>query len=184
MSITLAQWGLEDYHRMIEVGLLRDRHVELLNGAVVNMSPEGPEHAQLTTDTADYLRELFGDRVLIRDAKPITISTSNSEPEPDLAIVEPKRSLYRQRHPYPENIFWLIEYANTSLSKDSQDKRVTYAKAQIAEYWLVDLQNRQVKVWRNPQNQDYQIELNFTEGEIAPLSFPSISVSVIRLLGC
>ncbi len=182
MTVTIAKWSLQDYHRMIEVGLLRDRHVELLNGEVINMVPEGPEHAQLTTDTADYLRVLLGDRVLIRDAKPITLPESNSEPEPDLAIVEPKRSLYRQRHPYPENIFWLIEYANTSLSKDSENKRIAYASAAIPEYWLVDLKNRRVKVWRQPIERDYQVELTLTNGEITPLAFPKIIVSISRLL--
>ena len=181
MTVTATKWSLEDYHRMIEVGIICNRHVELLNGAVIDMPPEGPEHAQLTTDTADYLRSLLQERAIIRDAKPITIVASNSEPEPDLAIVSPNRSLYRQHHPYPENIFWLIEYAFTSLSKDFQDKRITYASAGIREYWLVDLKNRQVKVWRNPVNNDYFEELTFTDGFITPMAFPKITVKIERL---
>jgi Uma2 family endonuclease len=105
MTVTTAKWTLDDYHQMIEVGLLCDRHVELLNGEIVEMSPESPEHAQLSADTADYLRSLLSDKGLVRDAKPITIPETNSEPEPDLAIVQPLRELYRTRHPYPENIF-------------------------------------------------------------------------------
>lgn len=182
MTVNIAKWSLEDYHRMLDVGLLTERHVELLNGEIIDMAPEGAEHAQLTTDTADYLRDLLGKEVLIRDAKPITLLENNSEPEPDLAIVEPKRSLYRQRHPYPENVFWLIEYADTSLSKDSENKRITYATVGIPEYWLVDLKNRQVKVWRQPIDRDYQVEITFTNGEVSPLAFPQISVSIPRLL--
>jgi Uma2 family endonuclease len=99
------------------------------------MPPEGPEHAQLSTDAADYLRyassvklrlSLLEEKALVRDAKPITIPETSSEPEPDLAIVQPLRALYRTRHPYPENIFWVIEYANTSLSKDLDAKRKIY----------------------------------------------------------
>jgi Uma2 family endonuclease len=182
MTVTTAKWSLEDYHRMIEIGLLESRHVELLNGEIVNMPPEGPEHAQLSTDAADYLRELLTQKALVRDAKPITIPENNSEPEPDLAIVEPNRAIYRTRHPYPENIFWLIEYANSSLSKDLDTKRKIYATARIPEYWVVDLKHHQVKILRQPADGDYHLEITLTEGEINPLAFPEITISVQQLL--
>ncbi|NET33326.1 MAG: Uma2 family endonuclease [Cyanothece sp. SIO1E1] len=183
MTVTTAKWSLEDYHRMIEVGLLAGRQVELLDGEIIEMSPEGPEHAQLSTDTADYLRELLGKRVVVRDAKPITLPESGSEPEPDLAIVEPLREIYRtQHHPYPENIFWLIEYADSSLGKDLDVKRKTYAKAGIREYWVVDLQNRVVKVFREPVDSNYRSEVTLTQGVLYPLAFPEVGVSVRRLL--
>ncbi|MBD3886255.1 Uma2 family endonuclease [Phormidium tenue FACHB-886] len=182
MSVANAKWTLDDYHRMLEVGLLNDRRVELLNGEIIEMSPEGPEHAQGSTDTADYLRALLGERAVVRDAKPITLPSSNSEPEPDLAIVQPLRSLYRTRHPYPENIFWLIEFSNTSLTKDIEVKRKAYAAANINEYWVMDLKNQQLKVFRDPVNEDYQSEAVFTTGEIRPSAFPDTPVSVQRLL--
>ncbi|MEC4813392.1 MAG: Uma2 family endonuclease [Scytonema sp. PMC 1069.18] len=182
MTVTTAKWTLDDYHRMIEVGLISGRQVELLNGEIVQMPPEGPEHAQLSTDAADYLRSLLGEKALIRDAKPITIPETNSEPEPDLAIVQPLRQLYRTRHPYPENIFWVIEYANTSLSKDLDTKRKAYALSEIKEYWVVDLKNRLIKVFRNPVDGDYIEEITLTDGEITPIAFEEIKVSVRKLL--
>ncbi|NJO63911.1 MAG: Uma2 family endonuclease [Richelia sp. RM2_1_2] len=181
MTVTTAKWTLDDYHRMIEVGILSGRQVELLNGEIVQMPPEGPEHAQLSTDAADYLRSLLGEKALIRDAKPLTIPETNSEPEPDLAIVQPLRQIYRTRHPYPENIFWVIEYANTSLSKDLDTKRKVYACASIKEYWVVDLKNRLVKVFRNPVDGDYLEEITLTSGEITPIAFEEIKVSVKKL---
>ncbi|NJR76924.1 MAG: Uma2 family endonuclease [Scytonema sp. CRU_2_7] len=181
MTRTTAKWTLDDYHRMIEVGLLSGRQVELLNGEIVEMSPEGPEHAQLSTDAADYLRSLLGEKALVRDAKPITIPEISSEPEPDLAIVQPLRALYRTRHPYPE-IFLVIEYSNTSLSKDLDAKRKTYAYAGIKEYWVVDLKNRLVKVLRHPIDENYSDEVTLSEGEISPLAFSEIKVLVQRLL--
>ena len=99
MTITTAKWTLDDYYCMIKVGLLEGRHVELLNGEIIEMPPEGPEHAQLSTDAADYLRQLLTNQALIRDAKPITIPETSSEPEPDLAIVQPLKKLYLTRHP-------------------------------------------------------------------------------------
>ncbi|MBW4607471.1 MAG: Uma2 family endonuclease [Hassallia sp. WJT32-NPBG1] len=182
MTLTTAKWTLDEYHRMVEVGLLSERHVELLNGEIVEMPPEGPEHAQLSTDAADYLRSVLGETVLVRDAKPITLRLMASEPEPDLAIVQPLRALYRTRHPYPENIFWLIEYSNTSLSKDLDAKRKAYALAEIPEYWVVDLKNRCVKIFRNPNDGDYTSEVTLSNGEVNPLAFPNIIILVRRLL--
>lgn len=182
MTVAIAKWSLEDYHQMLEMGLLRDRQVELLNGEIIEMPPEGPDHAQLNTDGADYLRSLLGEQALIRDAKPITLPNSSSEPQPDIAIVKPQRERYRQRHPYSEDIFLLIEYAKTSLLKDLEDKHRTYAAAGVLEYWVVDLQHRQIKIFREPQDEDYQSGRTLTNGAIRPLAFPEISVSVRHLL--
>jgi len=96
MNVTTAKWTIDDYHRMIQVGLLDDRRVELLKGEIVEMSPEGESHAYYRMETKDYLTQLFGNRVAIREAAPITIPTSYSEPEPD----KRDRSAFRARiHP-------------------------------------------------------------------------------------
>ncbi|MEL6462879.1 MAG: Uma2 family endonuclease [Cyanobacteria bacterium J06621_15] len=136
----------------------------------------------MSTDAADYLRLLLGEKALVRDAKPITIPETSSEPEPDLAIVQPLRQVYRTRHPYPENVFWVIEFANTSLSKDLDTKRKTYACASIKGYWVVDLKHRLVKVFRNPVDENYIEEITLTNGEISPIAFEEIKVSVKKLL--
>ncbi|MEM9218767.1 MAG: Uma2 family endonuclease [Cyanobacteria bacterium P01_F01_bin.150] len=182
MTVATARWTLEDYHQMIAVGLLEGRSVELLNGLIVEMSPESPAHAQKSTNGADHLRECLGRRALIRDAKPITLPSCNSEPEPDIAVVVPNREVYCNRHPYPDDIFLLIEYANTSLEKDLNEKRKTYAKAGIQEYWVVDLNRRQVLVLRQPQGGDYTVETVVVEGDISPIAFPDITVKIKRLL--
>jgi len=100
---------------MIAAGILDDRHVELLNGEIVEMTPEGVPHASLSSDAADYLRSLLAGMAKIREAKPVTLPPNDSEPEPDIAIVELPSSIYHAHHPYPENIFWLIEYSDSSL---------------------------------------------------------------------
>jgi len=139
MSVTIVKWTLDDYHCMINVGLLAGRRVELLNGEVIETSPEGEPHAYLSHEAAKYLGQLLGNRADIRQGKPITISISSSEPEPDLAIAQSLGREYLQHHPYPENIFWLVEFSNTSLSKDIEIKPQAYAVAGICEYWAVDV---------------------------------------------
>ena len=182
MTIALLQWTIEDYHRMIDAGILDDRSVELLNGQIIKMSPEGIPHAYFSDATADYLRNLLGNRAKVREGKPITLFQSSSEPEPDLAIVEPLGSVYLEHHPYPNNIFWLIEFSNSSLTKDLEQKSKVYATENIREYWVVNLQNQTLIVFRSPQQGDYQSQEILTQGEIYPLAFPDVAVSVQRLL--
>ncbi len=182
MAIALAKWSLEDYHQMIAANILAGRSVELLQGAIVEMAPEGPDHAQTSTDAADYLRRTLADRALVREAKSITLPESASEPEPDIAIVHPLRSLYRSRHPYPGEIFWLMEYANTSWLKDAEVKRALYAQAGIREYWIVNLKRREMLVLRQPEGGNYSVEINLRQGRVTPLAFPGLDLSVERLI--
>jgi Uma2 family endonuclease len=182
MTVAIAKWTLDEYHRMIDAGILDDRRVELLNGEIIEMSPEGEPHAYYSTSASDYLKELLGSRVTIRQAKPITIPVSASEPEPDVAIVQPLGREYLQHHPYPENIFWLIEFSNTSLSKDLEVKRKAYAIAEIQEYWVVNLKKHQLQVFRDPVDGDYRSEVELTTGELCPLAFPDVPVAVQRIL--
>lgn len=182
MSVALAKWTLDDYHRMIESGLLDGRSVELLNGEIVEMSPEGESHAYFSHEAAKYLGRLLEGRADIRQGKPVTIPSSHSEPEPDIAVVQPLGRAYLEHHPYPNDIFWLIEFANTSLSKDLEDKRQTYAMAHIREYWVVNLRTQELVVFRNPLQGTYQTVTTVTTGMISPLAFPSIQLSVQRLL--
>jgi len=182
MTITLAKWSLDDYHQMIAAHILVGRRVELLNGEIVERAPEGPEHAQTSTDAADYLRGLLGHRALVREAKPITLPHSNSEPEPDITIAQPLRALYRSRHPYPAEFFWVMEYANTSWTKDSEVKRPTYAQAGIPEYWIVNLKRRDVTVLWQPEQGEYQQSLTLADGIVNPQAFPDLAIAVRRLI--
>lgn len=94
MTVIVAKWTIDEYHRMIDAGILSDRKVELLQGEIVEMSPEGEPHAYSSGEAGDYLAKLLAGRAKIRHAKPITLP-NNSEPEPDIAIVQPLGREYR-----------------------------------------------------------------------------------------
>ena len=113
--MTLAKWSVEDYHLMIDKGILNDRSVELLEGEIVEMSPEGPLHRFTNDIVAEYFRDLLRGKAKVFEANPITLATS--EPEPDIAIVHLPNSNYLTRHPYPENIYWLIEISTPLWKK-------------------------------------------------------------------
>ena len=89
---------------------------------------------------------------------------------------------YRDHHPYPENVFWLVEYANTSLSKDLEAKKRLYAAAGIAEYWVVNLRDLTLLVFRDPDAATYRTEQTLDSGDIHPLAFPDLAIAVSRLL--
>ncbi len=182
MTKTLARWTVEDYHRMVEAGILNGRQVELLNGEIVEMTPEGIPHAYYSDETADYLQKLLGDQAKIREAKPITLSDT-SEPEPDITIAQPLGAVYLEHHPYPENIRWLIGFSQSNLTKDLEDKTKIYAAAGIQEYWVVNLRDKQLVVFRSPVNGEYQSREILTDGVVSPFAFPDVEIQVSRLFG-
>ncbi len=177
---TLAKWSVEDYHQMIDAGILRDRNVELLTGEIVEMSPETPIHYYTAKQGTKYLETLLTGKADIRFNGPITLS--DSEPEPDIAIVRLPESMYKDHHPYAEDIFWIIEVAKSSLKKDLELKLSIYAQAQIQEYWVLDLSQKQLIIFREPENNSYLTQQTLNQGNVNPLAFPNIEISVERLL--
>lgn len=89
---------------------------------------------------------------------------------------------YLEHHPYPENIFWLIEYSDSSLDKDLQIKTKVYAEVDIPEYWVVNLKKRQVVVFRDPQDGEYASKITLTTGTIYPQAFPDLAISVSSIV--
>jgi Uma2 family endonuclease len=181
MTVTLYKWTIDRYHQAISSGLLDDQPVELLKGDIVVVPPEREPHAYYNTETADYLRLLLGSRVKVRDAKPITLP-NDSEPAPDIAVVKPLGTVYLERHPYTDDIFWIIEFSNATLGKDLGSKKDIYAEAGIQEYWVVNLKKLELNVFRDLVDSKYQAELMLSAGAIAPLAFPDISIEVPRLM--
>ncbi len=177
---TRVKWTVEDYHRMIEAGLLCDRNVELLQGEIHHMPPEGPPHTFYGGSLADRLRSKLGNRTLVREARPITLS--DSEPEPDIAVVRGTWDDYRYRHPNAKEVLLAIEISDSSLAKDLNEKRIIYATASIPEYWVLALNQPELIVLRDPQDGNYQSEARLQQGSISPLAFADITFSIRDLL--
>ncbi len=176
---TLAKWSVEDYHRMIEAGILSDRRVELVEGEIIEMSPEGPLHVFVNDKTAEYLRQRLKGLAKVREAHPITLA--NSEPEPDIAIVRLPDTVYLTHHPYPKDIYWLIEVADSTLAEDLRIKKKIYARAGIAEYWVIDVQAKKITIFRQPQEDNYLTVQEIERGIITPLAFSQIALEVSEL---
>ncbi len=177
---TLYKWSVEEYHRMIETGLLEGKPVELLEGEIITMSPEGIPHSYTNRSVGKYLTKLLEGKALISEAHPITLD--NSEPEPDIAVVRLPDTIYAQHHPYAQDIYWLIEIANKTLNKDLHEKSITYARNGIAEYWVIDLPHKKLWVMTNPQENNYLDVKELTTGIVKPVAFPNIEVEIEKLL--
>ncbi|MEB3289127.1 MAG: Uma2 family endonuclease [Leptolyngbya sp.] len=182
-DLTLKQWTVEDYHRMLGAGILSSEdRVELLEGQIVEMVPQNPPHASRIDDGGDYLKALFAQRAKVRVQLPVTLAPG-SEPEPDFAIVRPDPNRYRERHPGPQDILLLIEVADATLTRDRTHKAAIYAKAGIPEYWIIDLPQRQMIVLHDPQGGTYQQEqILGSEDQRAPLRCPEVTVNLRYLL--
>ena len=141
-----------EYDRLVQLGTFDDERVELLEGMLVAESPQGPPHAFVITELNRLLaRALRGDAAfVVRPQLPLAVS-DESEPEPDFAIVA--AGDYSREH--PATALLVIEVSESSLPKDRQIKARLYAKASIAEYWIVDLAGRAVEIHRDPRPEGY-----------------------------
>ncbi len=181
-STRVRQWTVDDYHRMLDAGILaEDDRVELLNGQIFEVSPQRPPHTTATKRAYDYLKPLLSGRADVRAQSPITLGL-HSEPEPDIAVVAIDELEYSDRHPGPNEIFLLIEVADITLNRNIGEKVVTYALAEIQDYWVVDVKARQIRVFRQPASGTYQERRLDEEDVLSLLAFPNVDVALEQLL--
>jgi Uma2 family endonuclease len=179
-AITRYKWSIEKWHELVDSGVLEGQQVELLEGELVEMSPEGIPHRNTSHKIVKYLRKLLENRAEVYEAHPITLD--NSEPEPDVSIVRLPESNYDLHHPYAEDIYWLIEIANRTLTKDLSQKTVIYARNGIPEYWVIDLVNKKLIVHTQPSQDNYLQVVEYKSETITPQAFSEITISLNNLL--
>ncbi|MEO1210429.1 MAG: Uma2 family endonuclease [Cyanobacteria bacterium J06638_20] len=177
---TLTKWSVADYQRMRDLGILDHRRCELIHGEIWDMAPEGEFHRFVNHRGAKYLRAIMKGKAEIFEAHPITLA--ESEPQPDIAIVRLPDTRYLKHHPYPDDIYWLIEVADTTLTYDLDTKRTLYAEARIQEYWVIDIASNQLIVFRDVQNGDFRTQDTISSGFIYPVAFPEVAIEVLQLV--
>ena len=174
---------VQDYHLMSEAGVFRDNErVELIEGEIIQMAAIGKRHAA----RVDRLTEFFGDRVrtraIIRVQNPISLD-DNSEPQPDIALVQRRADFYEESLPNSEDVLLLVEVADSTVNYDRDVKLPNYARSGIREVWLWDLEANCLEVYRNPTANGYTSMQKFERGEqVAPLAFPEFAVSIDLIL--
>lgn len=182
-EISRKRFPTRDYYKMAEVGILgaNDR-VELIDGQVVEMSPNGPRHAATVYAFDSVLKNALGIRAMVRVQLPVHIDEYN-EPEPDIAIVVPRDDRYVGAHPTPGEVVLLVEVSESTLAFDRDVKAPLYAIAGIAEYWIADRMSDQIRIFRNPEEDRYRtVQAVGPGGTVAIQAFGGIALRVSDLL--
>jgi len=183
-GLEVRRWTRSEYYRMGELGFFNGQRVELVDGEVIVMSPMGAGHATAITKVTRALLYAFGEGFVIRIQLPLAIEPE-SEPEPDVAVVIGSPDDYIDEH--PSTAVLVVEVADTSLAYDRTDKAKVYARAGIPEYWIVNLLDRQLEVYREPQVLETQhcyaeVQILKANEFVSPLSKPEVKISVADLL--
>lgn len=173
------RFSVTHYQQSIAAGILTDEDkVELLENYVVYKMPRNPLHDGTIQLVTEALAKAIpaGWRLRVQ----LAVTLTDSQPEPDIAVVRGDARTYLQRHPGPTDIGLLIEVGDSSLLRDQQDKTRIYARAGIACYWIVNLVDRRLEVYSQPSGPTAQPGYNSfricTAGDSVPLLLDGIAV--------
>ena len=169
----VCRLSVSQYHEMIAGGILgSDEPVELLEGWLVPKMVKNPPHSTARHLTTKALEQILPSGWHVRSQEPITLS--DSEPEPDVAVVRGNPEQYERSHPGPEDVAMVVEVADASLDRDRSIKKQVYARAGIPVYWIVNLRERRIEVYTAPSVghadlPDYRRHEDYTAGSEVPL---------------
>lgn len=183
MSVTLKRKAItsEAYNLMIGAGILtEDDKVELLNGDIVFMSPVGPKHASHVKLFRALFGKSYGKKAVIGVQDPVALGDFD-QPEPDISVLRPSEDFYLERHPGANEIFLLIEISDSTLERDREAKLPIYAKSGVPVYWIVNLVDKKIECYSNPQDDYYRNIEIFTEGDLITLPILEEELAVDKL---
>jgi Uma2 family endonuclease len=174
--------SVKQYHAMIRAGILtEDDPVELLEGWLIPKMPKNPAHRVATHLIRQALERLVPTGWYVDTQEPIT--TSDSEPEPDVMVVRGETRHYLDRHPGPPDVALVVEVAEATLQRDRLFKKQLYARARIPIYWIVNLADNQVEVYGEPsgpaEQPDYRQRREYGLSEAVPMMIAGIEVGRI-----
>ena len=184
----VRRWTRMEYLKMAEAGVFAPgERVELIDGEIISMTPQKSPHAVAGGLVEDALRAAFGPGFHVRSQRPLSLGP-DSEPEPDAAVVRGTLRDYVDAHPTMAVL--IVEVSDTTLAFDRERKAGVYAKAGIREYWILNLIDRVLEVYRDPgplreipSQIGYRSIRNFGPSEtVNPLALPPAAVRVADLL--
>jgi Uma2 family endonuclease len=180
---TQHRFSIGDYHRMAETGVLRPgKRVELINGNIIDMSPIGPFHGGVVKRLSRLSNLEAKGRWTVSTQDPLRLDEF-SEPEPDVMLLKPASDDYTSRHPQADDVFLVVEVADSTIDYDRDQKLPAYGRARIAEVWIVNLNEFIVEVYREPNFTGYSSKAILRIGDKAyPQAFPDLITNLAQLL--
>jgi Uma2 family endonuclease len=181
---TRKRWTREEYYRLAEQGWFQNQRVELIDGEIIQLSPPSPPHSVAVELVDDVLKRIFLDGY----SQTSVVHGNYSQPEPDLAVVRGNIRDYVNEH--PKTAVLIVEVSRTSLAYDKNRKLHLYASMGVPEYWILDLNSRQLLVYRGPTAEEsapfgflYATAMTLSESElVSPLEKPAAKIAVSATL--
>jgi Uma2 family endonuclease len=180
------RWTREEFYRLAEQGLFQGQRAELIEGEIMVLSPQKWYHARTVDQVAEVLRAARPGAWWVRSQLPLNLSPL-SDPEPDVSVVAGRRTDYTD---HPTTALLIVEVSDTSLAFDREYKGSLYARVGIADYWIVNLVDRQLEVYRQPVS-DLQQPYGHRYAEtvilkdpalVRPLTAPAVALAVADLV--
>lgn len=187
-TIRLRRWSREEYDRLTRIGVFSPREkVDLIDGEILEVTPQGARHATAIRLAEDALRDVAPPGYDVRPQLPLALDDF-SEPEPDVAVVAGSPRTYAEQH--PTSAVLVVEIADKTLEFDRGTRASLYARAGIPEYWIVDLIDGRVEVYREPATSagacsgwTYRQAMSYAgDQQISPLFSPHTTIRVSQLL--
>jgi Uma2 family endonuclease len=175
------RWTVEEYERMGAVGLLPGGRTELIDGVVVDVSPQNPPHALCVERLTAALYRRLLDRARVRVQAPVRLAT-HWMPEPDVALV--RIDAPADRHPQPDDLLLVVEVSDTSLADDRGEKLAQYARSGVSVVWIVDLNGRCVEVHAALGGGRYgDVRVHRSGEDVDVPGFAGVAITVDEVIG-
>lgn len=183
-QIEPRRFNVTEYYKMAKAGILKpDDRVELIDGEIIKMGAIGSPHAACVSRLVRLLSKTVGDTAIVSPQNPIRLDDF-SEPVPDIALLKLRDDYYGAHHPKPTDTLLVIEVADSSLLKDRNIKAPLYARASIAEVWLVNIPKEIIEVYTGALNGKYRKCRKFKRREVVKSpAIEGLALKVNEILG-
>jgi Uma2 family endonuclease len=178
-AIRRHRFTVLEYQRLGEAGVFHeDDRIELIEGELIDMAPIGSRHAGAVKRLSNLIKLAVGEQAIISTQDPVVLG-DHSEPQPDIALLRPRADFYSSIHPHAQDVWLVIEVADTTLAYDQEIKIPLYARFGIPEIWLVAVTEQRLLRYRFPKDGQYQdiqvidltqpVEINALAGVVVDL---------------
>lgn len=175
------RWTVDEYHQMAVAGLLDETdRVELIEGEMIDMAPIGSKHAFIVNQMSQMFSARVGGQCLVSTQNPVLLG-ERSEPQPDVALL--RIGNYMDALPTTADVLLIVEVSDSTLEYDRDVKLGLYARHGIPEVWLLDVNAREITVYREPAEGQYRLIRKPTAAEaVAPLAVPGVALRLVELM--
>lgn len=179
-AVQVHRWTYQEFESLAEMDFFDGDRVELIDGEIFHIAPQSSRHATILSLITERLRMVYQTGYVVRSQMPLVLDDL-SAPDPDIAVVTGALLDYLNAH--PTHALLIVEVADSSLCHDRERKRIRYATAQIPEYWIINLPENCLEVYRRPMQGDYRLSIRFDRSEFVDLlSHPDLLIPVSELI--